>query len=122
MVFNRRSRGNFGERLAVQYLLKQNYQIITCHYQKRIGEIDVIALDPEKVLVFFEVKARASDEFGRPEEAITPLKIKKLVKTAMWFMKEKKIENQKFRFDVLAIKLDYETRKASLKHFKNITQ
>lgn len=122
MPFNSRAFGNFGEKIAIKYLLKQGYQIITCHYQKKIGEIDIIALDPQKFLVFFEVKTRISDKFGQPEEAVMPFKIRKLIKTAMWFLKEKKIENQKFRFDVLAIKLDQEKRKAQVKHFKNITQ
>lgn len=119
---NQRQRGNLGERIAISYLLKNNYQIITCHYQKKSGEIDVVAVDPEGVLVFFEVKARGGNRFGLPEEAITPVKIQKLIKTAMWFMKEKKIENQKFRFDALCVYLNYKTRWAKIKHFRNITQ
>lgn len=122
MPFGSRAFGNFGEKIAIQYLLKQSYQIVTCHYQKKIGEIDIIALDPQKFLVFFEVKARMSDKFGQPEEAVTPSKIRKLIKTAMWFLKENKITSQKFRFDVLAIKLDQEKRKAQVRHFRNITQ
>lgn len=119
---DKRARGNFGEQLAVKYLLKHNYQIVTCHYQKRIGEIDIIALDPEKCLVFFEVKARADERFGPPEEAVTPAKLRKIIRTGYWFLKEKKIENQKFRFDVLAIKLDNERQMAHVKHFRNVTQ
>lgn len=119
---NTRKWGNFGEKIAVRYLLKQKYQIIACHYQKKIGEVDIIALDPQNVLVFFEVKTRSSKKFGQPEEAITPLKIKKMIKTANWFLSERMIKNQKFRFDVLAINLDYKTRKANIRHYKNITQ
>lgn len=122
MIFYKKQLGDFGEQLALKYLLNHNYQIITCHYQKRVGEIDIIACDPEKTLVFFEVKARTLDKFGQPEEAITPSKIRKLIKTAYWFLKENKLENQKFRLDVLAIKLDHEKKMAKIRHFRNITQ
>ena len=121
-MINTRASGNFGEQLAIKYLIKHNYKIIACHYQKRIGEIDIITQDPQKTLVFFEVKARSFEKFGKPEEAITPQKLQKMIKTGLWFLKEKKLENSKFRFDALAIKLDKKKRIANIKHFRNITQ
>lgn len=114
-----REQGNFGENLAVKYLLKNNYQILAKNYKKKTGEIDVVALDEKGVVIFFEVKARESEKFGEPEEAVTLAKQQKIIRTAQWFLKEHKLENQKFRIDVLAIKLDNMRKMAKIRHIFN---
>lgn len=114
-----RSRGNFGESLAVKYLLKNSYQILAKNYKKKTGEIDIVALEEKGTIVFFEVKARRSEEFGEPEEAVTLAKQHKIIRTAQWFLKEHKIEDRKFRIDVLAIKLDNVQKMAKIRHIFN---
>lgn len=69
--------GQLGEDLATDYLSARGYKIVARNYRSRLGEIDIIALHREAV-VFVEVKARSSDRFGTPAEAITRSKLNKL--------------------------------------------
>jgi len=50
------SKGRYGEYLACKYLKKRHYKILKRNWTCRWGEIDIIALDPLKNLVFVEVK------------------------------------------------------------------
>lgn len=73
-----------GEDVACEYLKKNGYKIIERNFRKRYGEIDVVALD-RGTLVFVEVKTRRSSEYGSPLEAITPWKLRSLVRSAQYY-------------------------------------
>lgn len=114
--------GRLGENLACRYLKKKGYKILERNFQKREGEIDILALDKKaKMLVFVEVKTRTSGDFGEPQEAVDFFKQRKLLRTAYAYLNEKGIE-QDFRVDVVGITLDYPRRSAHLEHFKNAVE
>ena len=96
--------GRRGEELAVHYLKKNGYRLIERNYICKMGEMDIIAKEKD-TLVFIEVKARTSTAFGPPQLAVNPAKQRQLSKVALHFLKEKKIEDVKARFDVVAILL-----------------
>lgn len=104
-MLNTIEKGNNGEKIAEKYLEEKGYEIIKrkFHFGK-IGEIDLIAKDGD-VIVFVEVKARKSAEFGSGLEAITPTKQKHLINVARGFLYVNKIENTYTRFDVISIDL-----------------
>ena len=55
----RQNLGKAGEQYVVNLLLRQGWQVIERNWHAgRYAEIDIIAYDPEKVLVFIEVKTR----------------------------------------------------------------
>jgi len=58
--------GRVGEQIAFQFLVKSGYKIIARNFRTKMGEIDLVALE-DGCLVFVEVKARWSREFGLPE-------------------------------------------------------
>ena len=92
---------NEGERLAAKHLKKQGFQILLQNYKAKMGEIDIIAMDGD-VLVFVEVKQRASSDFGAPREAVTKEKMRKIKNTAqLYIMKTKHSGN--VRFDVVEV-------------------
>ena len=62
--------GQAAEDLAAQHLQKQGFTISARNYRYERAEIDIIA-QKEKLLVFTEVKARSSDQFGHPETFVT---------------------------------------------------
>jgi putative endonuclease len=62
--------GSKGEDLAVRFLEKKGYRILSRNFRTPVGEIDVIAED-RNTLVFIEVKTRTDDSFGHPFEAVT---------------------------------------------------
>lgn len=91
-----------GEELAINYLKKDGYKIIERNYRSPFGEIDIIAISGD-VLVFVEVKRRDSKTFGNSLSAITEDKKKKIVMTALYYLKKEKKEAKKVRFDVVGI-------------------
>jgi putative endonuclease len=93
--------GSEGEDLAIQFLRRKGYRIISRNYKNYIGEIDIIAQDGETV-VFIEVKTRANDSFGSPFEAVHRKKRQKLRNLALLYLK-KQGEELPVRFDVLSI-------------------
>jgi putative endonuclease len=80
-------------------IVAMNWRFHTPHAR---GELDVIA-QRENVLVICEVKARASDDFGEPFEAITPRKQFLLQRAAYEFVKQKDLQHVTLRFDVAAV-------------------
>ncbi len=55
------------EQRAADYLINNGYQILDRNFRSHKGEIDLIALDPNRCLVFVEVKYRRNNRFGSPE-------------------------------------------------------
>jgi len=115
--------GKFGEDAAVKYLKKMRYKILDRNFQnnsgRRIGEIDIIARDPqEKELVFVEVKTRQYPKFKdtNPEENITYIKMKRLTRIANVYLKSKHWEDSKYRFDAISVWLEPSSKKAKIKH------
>ena len=61
--FERQVLGKTGEDLAAAELERRGYAIVARRYRTKHGEIDIVARDRDTV-VFVEVKARATAEFG----------------------------------------------------------
>jgi putative endonuclease len=96
--------GKRGEELALRFLKKSGYKIVERNYICKMGEMDIIAQEKD-TLVFVEVKTRTSMDFGPPQLAVNPTKQMQLSKVALNFLKEKRVEDVKARFDVVAIVL-----------------
>lgn len=108
--------GREGEALAIAYLQKNGYRIVEKNYRCRFGEIDIVALD-QKTVCFIEVKTRSTDQYDRPEVAVHKQKQHKLSRVALWFLREKRLNNVRARFDVLAIRKRDNLNE--IKHFRN---
>ena len=110
---NNSEKGNRFEEEAASFFISENYEVLERNYRRKTGEIDLIVTD-HKALVFVEVKYRKSISKGFPEEAVNDLKKKRIMRTAEWYLKEKKLPfNIPCRFDVISI-LDGE-----IHHIKN---
>jgi putative endonuclease len=101
---HRHHTGDRGESLAVRALKKSGYKIIEQNYRSKRGEIDIIARDGD-VLTFVEVKARQTDLFGDPKQAVTPHKQRKISMVALEYLKQTGQLGERARFDVVAIRL-----------------
>ena len=64
------ARGKWAEDLVSRWYEQQGYVIVARNWRCRRGELDVVACK-DSVLVVCEVKARASNAFGTPAEAVT---------------------------------------------------
>jgi putative endonuclease len=102
MTLARQTLGKTGEELAVRELERRGYAIIARRYRTQYGEIDIVAEDQETI-VFVEVKARATAEFGTAAEAVTPSKQRRLAAMAVDYLARQRIAGRPCRFDVVAI-------------------
>ena len=107
-----RKTGVLGEVDAIDYLKKIGYTILDTNFSTYTAEIDIVARDGDTI-VFIEVKARMTARFGRPVEAITPHKIKKIISAAKLFLVRHRLYESNVRFDVIEILYD------ELNHIKN---
>jgi putative endonuclease len=105
--------GKRGEDLALRFLKKRGYRIIEKNYVCKMGEMDIIAREKD-TLAFIEVKTRTSMMFGPPQLAVTSSKQRQLSKIALYYLKEKRLEDVRARFDVVAIVLEQKDEKIEL--------
>lgn len=91
-------RGAAGEEYAAGILSGLGYRILARNFSSRYGEIDVIA-EKGEVIAFIEVKTRRSGSMVSGLEAVTKSKQRKIIVTAMWYMKTHALDLQP-RFDV----------------------
>ncbi|MFH1478401.1 MAG: YraN family protein [Candidatus Omnitrophota bacterium] len=102
MNLSRKESGKKGEELALGYLKKQGYKILEKNYKTKLGEIDIIGMDG-RYCSFIEVRSRENTRFGSPEESIDIKKRSKLIRAALFYIKNKKMEDKPCRFDVVAV-------------------
>lgn len=93
--------GKKAEDLAVDYLQKKGYKILVRNFRFQKAEIDIIAEKDNQIIVV-EVKARSTDFFILPQEAVTKGKIKSIVSAANHFMEEFS-KDQEVRFDIISV-------------------
>ncbi len=113
-----RGLGAWGEETAARFLTDKGYRILDRNWHAPHGELDIVAQDGE-TLVFVEVKARRRHDFGRPEEAITPAKQRKLRETAWAYLQVHDLVEADFRFDVVALDQARSGEVSRLEHYVN---
>lgn len=94
--------GDAAENCAADFLVKVGMRILARQYRTVFGEIDLIAQDGNEI-VFVEVKARQTDEYGYPEEAVTPSKLRKIANAGLAYLRAEKKHDAPYRIDVVAI-------------------
>jgi putative endonuclease len=93
--------GKKAEDLAVEFLRKNGYTILVRNFRFQKAEIDIIA-EMDHQIVIVEVKARSTDAFMLPQEAVTKTKIKYIVSAANHYMEESD-KHQEVRFDIITV-------------------
>jgi putative endonuclease len=124
--FNRQI-GSEGEQIAAGYLIKKGYQILEQNFQTRFGEIDLVATrsasSGQAKLVFVEVKLKIGEDFGTPEEMISPAKISQVEKMANYYVLKNTGIAQKyplFQIDAICLVFDEKKQLKRLNHYENI--
>ncbi|HLH19945.1 MAG TPA: YraN family protein [Bryobacteraceae bacterium] len=98
--------GRIGEDLAHRYLRDRGCTVVARNYRTRSGsgEVDLVVWHGA-VLVFVEVKTRASDAFGSPATAVDAEKRMRLQYAARDYARRANVEWEKTRFDIVSILL-----------------
>lgn len=84
--------GAEGEDVAMDYLREQGYTIVERNW-RRGGhmELDIVA-ERDATLHFIEVKTRSSEGWQSPEDAITPQKVRALVRAVNNYVSHNNVE------------------------------
>ncbi|WP_106917793.1 YraN family protein [Chryseobacterium aurantiacum] len=93
--------GKKAEDMAADYLQKNGYKVIGRNFRFQKAEIDIIA-EKEDLIIIVEVKARSTDAFMLPQEAVTRTKIKSIVTAANHYLEETEKQNE-VRFDIISV-------------------
>jgi putative endonuclease len=112
----RKRLGDTGEELATRELARRGYVIRERNWRCTAGELDIIAELPLALqgrggggegasIIFIEVRTRRGDQFGTPEESITPAKRAHLIAAAQTYLQEHALEDCDWRIDVVAVEL-----------------
>ena len=103
------ARGKWAEDLVSRWYEQHGYVIVARNWRCKRGELDVVACK-NGVLVVCEVKARASNAFGTPAEAVTPAKQLKVRRATADFRASLRASNdpllslvKSVRFDVACV-------------------
>lgn len=113
-VFNpRQSFGKRAEDEACRFLEQNGYRVLARNVRDRFAEIDIVARDKDTVC-FVEVKARGSDRFGLPQEAVLGRKQAKLCLAAEKFLADRGWTDAPSRFDVVAVFAEKEKLRCEL--------
>lgn len=96
-------KGRKGEAEVIAFLEENGYKIIKTNFKTVLGEIDIIAQDSDKRIIFVEVKARETARFGYPREAVNIKKQQTIRRVAELYLKLYKMQNVYTRFDVIEI-------------------
>lgn len=108
--------GKKAEELAAEYLQKNGYKILARNFRYQKAELDLVA-EKNSLIVVVEVKARSTDVFNLPQEAVNKRKIKLIVSAANYFMEEYN-KNQEVRFDIISVLPD-ENKNLIIEHITN---
>ncbi len=115
---HRQSLGHFGESLAASFLEHQGYSILARNVRTPYGEIDLLTKSGD-VIVFVEVKTRASTSLGPPEISITPRKREHMISAAEYYIQQHLELNNDWRIDVIAVQIKPGLESPLIDHFEN---
>ena len=95
--------GARAEQLALEYLQARGLTIVERNYRRRLGEIDLVALD-NGVLVIAEVRTRSTDAFGGAAASVDGRKQRRIIRAAAQLLqRHRDYAALPVRFDVLIV-------------------
>lgn len=100
---NTHTTGSQAEQAAANYLQDQGLRRVEENFRCKMGELDLIMRD-DSCMVFVEVRFRKSDRYGSAASTVTMAKQNKLRKTALFYLKARKLQHTAVRFDVVGMK------------------
>ena len=94
--------GRYGESVALRFLEGEGMRILARNWRCRWGEIDIVAVEAD-TLVVCEVKTRRGSGFGSPLEAVTPRKVARLRVLAGEWVHTHPCPTSDLRIDVVGV-------------------
>jgi putative endonuclease len=102
---DRRRTGAAGEDLAAAWYVAAGYQVLDRNWRCGEGELDLVCRRGGVVAVC-EVKTRRSTTYGRPVEAMTAAKQRRVHRLGARWLREHGVHCHQVRFDVASVTRD----------------
>jgi putative endonuclease len=111
--------GRAGEQLAAEHLERRGFAIVERNHRTRWGEIDLIAVDEQR-LVFCEVKTRRAG-WSEPLEGLRDAQQRRLRRMAAAWLQERRERpcRRELRFDAIGVTIDARGRLVALEHLED---
>jgi putative endonuclease len=117
----RRWFGRRAERFAAKYLRRQGCRILGRNVDDRLGEIDLLALDGQTIVVV-EVRSSEAKSFDELAATVNHDKQRRLTNAVLRFVQRRKLWNENVRFDVLALRWPAGAREPEVRHYRHAFQ
>ena len=105
MIDRRQTLGRAAEDAAAAFLRREGLSVVARNVRFTEGEIDVVCRDADTV-VFVEVKCRRAGWDEAPAAAVSWHKQRKLTRLAHHYLKWRRLEGVRCRFDVVSVTVD----------------
>lgn len=109
----------------MKHLVKHCYNVLDRNYRKKWGEIDIIA-KKDGIIHFIEVKTinvsyETNNGNHQPEENVHYWKRQRLARAIKTYLLENKVSDEtEWQVDVLAVFLDFKTKRAKIRITENV--
>lgn len=110
--------GDYGEDIGITLLKEKGYYILDRNFRNKYGEIDVICKFKD-MIIFVEIKSRYNSSFGKPSEAVTYSKQKKIINICKYYIYKNKLFNYNCRFDVIEIYFNTKNDLSNIIHIED---
>ena len=101
----RQTVGRAAEAAAAAHLARTGFEVLERNVRLGHGEIDLVCRDGDAV-VFVEVKCRRATWGDSPAAAVSWHKQRRLTRLAQHYLKWRRLEDARCRFDVVSVTLD----------------
>ncbi len=119
----RRWLGQRSERHAARVLRRAGYRILAANLNELVGEIDLLALDPDRrTLVVVEVRSVTGPDPQAAADTVSLPKQKRLVAATLKYLGRRRLLGQPLRFDVLALAWPPGGRRPRMLHIRDAFQ
>lgn len=96
--------GKWGEDCAARYMEEKGWYVRHRNWQKHHHEIDLVCIDQDStLLLFIEVKTRASEIWGAPDESIDLEKKNNLIRAARSYIFDFHLQHLEVRYDTINV-------------------
>lgn len=103
MADPRHALGLQAEGRVASWLSQGGWQILGRRHRSGAAEIDLVALDPDHVLVAVEVRLRRSGRSGHAIESVQPEKVRRLRSALIAYARVTPIDHRGLRVDLVAV-------------------
>lgn len=113
--------GRLAEWLALLLLLGKGYRLRHRNWRGAGGELDLV-MERRREIVFVEVKARSSSDFGGAAAALDAKKKKILVRTASAYLSRFSLWEQPCRYDLVTFERAGGLIPWHIRHYRDVFQ